>query len=1500
MEFLFAVARNDVEKVRSMLQSGIDVNSSFIWNSRDTYSPVIPSDIIHRPDLLSNLQTDQKYQCKPLNIAVLGGHPNMVRLLLSAGADINNKDGRGRTALVCAIYGLDLDASNINTSNLHLISQTNASHFDIMKNILLCHPNLYYATLDAPQYEIKGITPLCLASYLGKADIIQLLLEDGRVNVDGTDSKNATALMYAAARDGNVPIVKMLLGYHASPDITDSHGWSAIQYAERNPEIVQLCEEVLRMKRSELVISNNCTVNYPINYSKLSHLLCTIPNYPSSLSHLQFDTLKEIDHIDPSAAPLVHIIQSAFLQAIKIHDHLSLQTLLMKSPPLNGIQHCGPLLINHHDPKTGLTAFHHAMRTKPLPSLDTITMLFQAGADMNSQTYYGRTALHHLARFGLDKDGQSWGIQKISNGKVTEAQQQPIAPPTPSLLSPTSSLTGVNIPEHLAMCASLLIRFGSLVNIADPTGNTPLHFAAEFGGVPEVLEVLILEGGADLSLKNKKGLTPLDVCKSEDIKRRIIQLESERKHANKTKSVISSLSGTIRPFDSASEYNRSSVTRSVSRSTTVAPANAIKIKSMVSKDSASFLFCGDDGKQKLPMSKQKQLLIATIQRKKDDASYEEYSDFEVILKAFFSYQTTFTDSIESSLAYITDSILGSWNMAQDEHVSAIQQLENTITQLRFELREAHEMFDSTDQLVEKVMMSFREELEQVEQVHQADWEMSELQHDKIEKLFDVFERIDSRFCQLELAQDDLIGQIERLRKAATRKQQQLKMQTCEEEPADINDCVVHLSQSLLILQTVPIDQVLYLRDDRNRLYQDMTVVVDQVMQEIELHLDQNKQNDKHKLTQAKALVQERWQHVKEVLTKTYPATADKVDEQITQQQPHQLTRSISQPTTVRQKHTIMANIYNSPKQGAVGKEHPSLNQLELSFDILHSNLYEIQKDIEEVTEHLDRLMMSKKKMYELCLSLEKELNDPERTRTEDKIKSELNQVMVFTQQLFDKQHALDKERTQLLKEYAEIEQQLEATRDSLHKVRPPALLQGLLDRLDTDETPCVRVEKDWKEDSNLVTEIVMNPQAEDNESCASSTTSASQQQEMQLTALQSKQLSVQCASRLSTLCYIARLDASLYCLKVLASHAISKSRLNLLQVQASLGQASTDLDETRNQMTQLYDDAAEVARQVFALKTELETIVRHRKEEVVKVWEVVDEVSEGVDAKAIQYQQQQQVQIQMQSQKQQESQQKVPLQVVADQGGQQQQQERIEEQDRHQWIVRELEQLQHVHESLQDAIDELKQEQAMIGQSLRQLASAFIEPQVDKLVGQDEGSLLSVSDRLAELMDRVRDNEIGLRPTSMSASSAMQKETQKNQEAATAPVKSTTTGVGPRIHHANKSASTANNNNRLSRLSAATNRLSASTYNSNRSSYYVRPPSSVVLDNAKSSKRLSAAMSIRTDKKRMSIISATSLSSLSSYQQERMMARASNLSSALSKVQQQKNTSSNKQTTSGK
>ncbi|KAI8576266.1 hypothetical protein K450DRAFT_179544 [Umbelopsis ramanniana AG] len=163
-----------------------------------------------------------------------------------------------------------------------------------MRNCLLGHHNLHVATLDSAQNDANGITPLCMASYLGKTEIMTLLLEDGRVNVDGADNKNATPLMYAA-RDGNATNVKLLLQYDASPDVTDDHGWSALQWGARNQEIILLCEEALRSRRPEVPVSfsepmtlgrNDCLANrwiifcFFFLYTGSQHFLtiCEIPN----------------------------------------------------------------------------------------------------------------------------------------------------------------------------------------------------------------------------------------------------------------------------------------------------------------------------------------------------------------------------------------------------------------------------------------------------------------------------------------------------------------------------------------------------------------------------------------------------------------------------------------------------------------------------------------------------------------------------------------------------------------------------------------------------------------------------------------------------------------------------------------------------------------------------------------------------------------------------------------------------------------------------------------------------------------------------------------------------------------------------------------------------------------------------------------------------------------------------------------------------------------------
>ncbi|KAI8096436.1 uncharacterized protein BX664DRAFT_363869 [Halteromyces radiatus] len=1388
MEFLLTVAQNNIEGARQLLQTGIDVNCPILWNAKNTYSPVIPNNIT--PD---KLQSDQEYHSRPLNIAVLGGHVDMVRLLLSAGADINMKDGRGRTALICAIYGLDLDASNINTSNLHLISQTHSSHLEIMKNVLLRHPNLYVSTLDSPQYEIKGITPLCLASYLGKSDIIHLLLEDGRVNVDGTDSKNASALMYAA-RDGNLPIVQMLLGYGASPDITDSHGWSAIQYAEKNPDIVQLCEEALRTRRPDITMIHapvNPVARYPTNYTKLSTLISSLPQYQSSLSHLEFDTLQDIDLMDPITAPIVQIVQMSFLHAIKSHDHTSLQTLLLWSPPImHNNRSYGALLINYHDTKTGLTAIHHAMRAKPLPSLDTLAMLYQAGADINAQTYYGRTALHHLARIGVDKDGKSWGIQKN--------------PMTKSILAAPT------IPAHLGLCASLLIQLGALVNIADPTGNTPLHFAAEFGAVTEVLEVLILDGNADLHLKNKKQQTPLDICKTDEIRKCMLALEQERKtnHRTKITTSLASTAGNIKPFDTASDY-RHSLTRSMSRSTVQSSTLHGGKGDAATTTSPSVI---------LPTSISEAANRDKELKKKDDVLDQIDADFEKILNAFLSYQTTFTDSIENALAYITETILRSW---QPDHITtapstsptSMAQLERTIVQLRFELREAHDMFDQTDQRAEKVMLHYREELEQVEQVHQADYDLLDLQQDKVDKLFDVFERIDSRFCQLEVDQDELIGQVESARKAAIR---QLRRLHNNEDGDDLSCCLTNLMQALVILTTVPIgDPVLYLREDRSRLYSDLDKVIQQLFQRAS-----------DTTTQEWVAFSEKWHQVKDLLTK----------QPTTEEQP------IETPTTKTKashwkRQLVTASLYSKSTQKKE-KGNRSLNELELSFDILSSNISEILKDIEELEDQSNQVMENKKRMYDVCLSLEKELATKkyEGERTEAVVQNELDQIMRCTKALFDRQSNLDKEASVLKKEHEAFEAQLEATKQELRQVRPPLLLQGLLERLETDEGPLVRVEKDWQEDANLVTTFMddINNNNNDDDDCdlesdessssSSSSASTNNANKHRSTSMMKKLFK----TPLSMQCLISRMDASLYCLKVLAAHHITRCRQALLDVQANLTQASEEVSDARNQMTTLYDDAAEVARQVYVFKTEVEMIIRHRKEEVVKVWEVVDEVSVGIDTTLATQEHQQELQ--------QQKEKKLPPPPPKTTKTKTEQEDH---QDRHQWVLRELERFQIVHENLQDAIEELKRDQTEIGQRIRHVATSLIEPQVDRLVGQGDRSLLSISDFLAELMDAIRIHDLGLNLDEKDTGSTMISTNGTNHV---------------RLSRLTSLSSTKSTNNQPRRLSIASGRSNVT--NNNR-------------------------ISMVRDRKRMSMMSTSSLSSLSSYQQERMLSRASNLSQAL-------------------
>ncbi|KAF9112109.1 hypothetical protein BGX27_003958 [Mortierella sp. AM989] len=818
MNLAQAVASNDLRLIRELCRNGHDPNETFACSPRQSayaVQPIMGHAQNFEPD-------DILYGATPLNLAVLNGNEDIVRVLIDAGADLNKKDGRGRTPLLCAVYGLD--TLTITPANLALISQTSPSHLSILRNCILPHPSITLSTLNAPQDEIKGITPLCLASYLGKEVVVKCLLEAGKVDVDATDRKGATALMYAGK---HMSVVKTLLDHDASPDLTDSNGWSSIQYGQMYPEIVQMFEAALRCKRPEVMHlltppesplprstvssldrsadgSSNAAlpyalsqslVRYPLYYSKLSSLLSSHPVIQTNANGAGGTTNGTKSASEGALSQQIkRTTHAELLEAIKLGDYMLLQSLLMVPPTMNDSSNmnCGNgssggagtiALVNHHDPQTGLTPLHHALRTRPLPSMETVKILYQAGADMNAQSHYGRTALHHLCRFSLEhaltpinNDGNTAISQEagssatIANGTHTtngaanstvtdEAKvnrrknryrtdtngstgSNHLTPngkelPGSSAASTTSSndlSTGPRNPHgslidtgavkaaspeeiqrasrHLSDCCRLLLRLGSLVNIQDRHGNTPLHFAVEYGSVLEVVSVLV-QYGADIEQRNTKGLKPLDVVRGEQSEemRRILE------------------TGRYKCAGEASEAGNMS-------------SNAL-----------------------IPSNHPRDSILKPLNL--PETLHEVDFQFNQVLQNLEHYQNHTSVSIEGSLQYITDQILLGWSpesqganglgQSQEEYNA---DLVVSLGNLKYELESTYELLMITEEQYRDVITFYESELDDMTRQNLTVLTAYDSEKSKVTGLYSIYTRLIEQLEELEAENEGLKMELE--------------------------------------------------------------------------------------------------------------------------------------------------------------------------------------------------------------------------------------------------------------------------------------------------------------------------------------------------------------------------------------------------------------------------------------------------------------------------------------------------------------------------------------------------------------------------------------------------------------------------------------------------------------------------------------------------------------------------------------------------------------------
>ena len=175
--------------------------------------------------------------------AAARGDAATVSDLLSRGADVNERDSSGRTAVTAAVYagsaetvrllvadGADLDIRDDTQSNAFLaLGET--GNVAVLEEVLKGSP-------DVTLTNRFGGTALIPAADRGHVAMVRALLEKTEVDVDHVNDLGWTALLEAVVLGSGGPehqeIVRLLIAAGADKSIADGEGVTALEHARAN------------------------------------------------------------------------------------------------------------------------------------------------------------------------------------------------------------------------------------------------------------------------------------------------------------------------------------------------------------------------------------------------------------------------------------------------------------------------------------------------------------------------------------------------------------------------------------------------------------------------------------------------------------------------------------------------------------------------------------------------------------------------------------------------------------------------------------------------------------------------------------------------------------------------------------------------------------------------------------------------------------------------------------------------------------------------------------------------------------------------------------------------------------------------------------------------------------------------------------------------------------------------------------------------------------------
>ena len=455
-----------------------------------------------------------------LATAARDGDFDAVRAQLAAGADANEAESDGSSALLWAAYHSSADlvalllerGADPNLANgFGVTPLLQASRYgDVaMMRVLLDHG------ADVAQAVREGETPLMAAARTGNKDAVQLLLDRGSDPNAAETLEGQTALMWAAA-EGHIEIVDVLLNAGADPNQkartseltkrsmrTDfpSGGFTALMWAARNGN-----EAMVRR-----LVEAGADVNLT-NGDGATAMMLTIVN----------------DRFD-MAATLLELGADA-------NDGSLWYAIEMRDAPTDWRARDGSRLRPDHP--------------NQLTALDLIERLLAAGADPNKPF----TGQMHSASMCCDTKGSGTPFFRAAVAADVEAMKLLIArgadlewaPPPVEGMPPmpfgdntglTPLMVAINGGKGLLMAGGpgdireskigifrepgnrnpadavqLLLEAGANPNAVNPKGDTALHIAAHDGRLEQLRE--LVAAGADVNARNAAGQTALELVET--------------------------------------------------------------------------------------------------------------------------------------------------------------------------------------------------------------------------------------------------------------------------------------------------------------------------------------------------------------------------------------------------------------------------------------------------------------------------------------------------------------------------------------------------------------------------------------------------------------------------------------------------------------------------------------------------------------------------------------------------------------------------------------------------------------------------------------------------------------------------------------------------------------------------------------------------------------------------------------------------------------------------